>query len=215
MTPWDSPGQNTGVGSHSLLQGIFPTQVSCIAGGFFTSWATRGVCTPRSVRQCSLCAQLLSCVQLFVTPWTAACQIPLSMGLSRHEYWSGLPFPPPGDLPIVGSNLCLLCLLHWWVNSLPLSLLVRKASWSFNFSDSGYSNLEHLSIKTQYTFAAQIQHLCEMSGKKKEASCLQRPQLRHSPRPSRVQGDLLGPYEYSDRNFWVEWNIFIQPHFFF
>ena len=90
------------------------------------------------------------------------------MGLSRHEYWSGLPFPPPGDLPNVGSNLCLLCLLHWWVNSLPLSLLARKASWSFNFSDSGYSNVEHLSIKTQYTFAAQIQHLCEMSGKKKK-----------------------------------------------
>ena len=38
---WNSPGQNTGVGSHSLLQEIFPTQVSHIAGGFFTSWATR------------------------------------------------------------------------------------------------------------------------------------------------------------------------------
>ena len=38
-SPWNSPGQNTGVGSLSLLQGIFPTQVSCIAGGFFTSWA--------------------------------------------------------------------------------------------------------------------------------------------------------------------------------
>ena len=40
-SPWNSPGQNTEVGSHSLLQGIVPTQVSCIAGGFFTSWATR------------------------------------------------------------------------------------------------------------------------------------------------------------------------------
>ena len=40
-SPWDSPGQNTGVGSPSLLQGIFPTQVSHTAGGFFTSWATR------------------------------------------------------------------------------------------------------------------------------------------------------------------------------
>ena len=44
-SPWNSPGQNTGVGSLSLLQGIFPTQdgtqVSHIAGGFFTSWATR------------------------------------------------------------------------------------------------------------------------------------------------------------------------------
>ena len=38
-SPWNSPGQNTGVGSHSLLQGIFLTQVSRIAGGFFTSWA--------------------------------------------------------------------------------------------------------------------------------------------------------------------------------
>ena len=40
-SPWNSPGQNTGVDSLSLLQGIFPTQVSCIAGRFFTSWATR------------------------------------------------------------------------------------------------------------------------------------------------------------------------------
>ena len=40
-SPWKSLGQKTGVGSLSLLQGIFPTQVSCIAGGFFTSWATR------------------------------------------------------------------------------------------------------------------------------------------------------------------------------
>ena len=44
-------------------------------------------------------AQSLSCVQLFATPWTVACQAPLSMGFSRHEYWSGLPCPPPGDLP--------------------------------------------------------------------------------------------------------------------
>ena len=40
-SPWNSPGRNTGVGSLSLLQGIFPTQVSCIAGRFFSSWATR------------------------------------------------------------------------------------------------------------------------------------------------------------------------------
>ena len=38
-------------------------------------------------------------VQLFVTPWTVAYQAPLSMGFSRQEYWSGLPFPSPGDLP--------------------------------------------------------------------------------------------------------------------
>ena len=49
-----------------------------------------------------MCAQLLSHVQLFMTPWTIACQAPLSMGFSRQEYWSGLPCPPPGDLPTPG-----------------------------------------------------------------------------------------------------------------
>ena len=34
-----------------------------------------------------------------MTPWTVACQAPLSMEFSRQEYWSGLPFPPPGNLP--------------------------------------------------------------------------------------------------------------------
>ena len=47
-------------------------------------------------------AYVLSCVQLFATPWTIACQAPLSMGRSKQEYWSGLPFPPPGNLPNTG-----------------------------------------------------------------------------------------------------------------
>ena len=42
---------------------------------------------------------MLSHVWLFVTPWTVACQVHQSMEFSRQEYWSGLPFPPPGDLP--------------------------------------------------------------------------------------------------------------------
>ena len=42
-----------------------------------------------------------SCLTL-ATPWTVARQAPLSMGFSRKEYWSGLPFPPPGDLPNPG-----------------------------------------------------------------------------------------------------------------
>ena len=44
-------------------------------------------------------AQSLSLAQLFATPWTIARQVPLSMGFSRQEHWSGLPFPPPGNLP--------------------------------------------------------------------------------------------------------------------
>ena len=47
-------------------------------------------------------AQLLSHVQLCVTPWTIAFQVPLPLGFSRQEYWSGLPCPPPGDLPDPG-----------------------------------------------------------------------------------------------------------------
>ena len=45
---------------------------------------------------------LQSCVRLFVTLWTLAHQAPLSMGSSRQGYWSGLPCPPPGDLPDPG-----------------------------------------------------------------------------------------------------------------
>ena len=44
-------------------------------------------------------------VQLFVTLWTIAHQAPLSMGFSRQEYWSGLPWSPPGDLPDAGIEL--------------------------------------------------------------------------------------------------------------
>ena len=65
-----------------------------------------------------VCVYVLSCyshVQLFATLWTAAHQAPLSMRVSRHEYWSGLPCAPPGDLPDPGIQLFLLCLLHWQV----------------------------------------------------------------------------------------------------
>ena len=52
------------------------------------------------VRACMLSS--LSRVQLFATPWTVAHQAPLSTGFPRQEYWSGLPFPPPRDLPDPG-----------------------------------------------------------------------------------------------------------------
>ena len=63
----------------------------------------------------------LSCVRLFATPWTVAGQAPLFMGFSRQEYWSGLPCPPPGDLPNQGIEPRFLCLLHWQAGSLPLA----------------------------------------------------------------------------------------------
>ena len=61
--PWDSPGKNTGVGCHFLLQ--------CVK------------------------VKSLSRVRHSATPWTAAFQVPLSMGFSRQEYWSGVPLPYP------------------------------------------------------------------------------------------------------------------------
>ena len=57
-------------------------------------------------------------VQLFATLWTVALQAPLSMGFSRQEYWSGLPFPSPGDLPDPGIRLRCPALQ---VDSLPLN----------------------------------------------------------------------------------------------
>ena len=47
-------------------------------------------------------------VQLFATLWTVAHQAPLSMGFYKSEYWSGLPWPPPGDLPNPGIELVSL-----------------------------------------------------------------------------------------------------------
>ena len=68
-----------------------------------------------------MCACVFSHIQLFATPWTVAHQAPLSMGFSRQEYWSGLPFPSPGDLPDLGIEHeyhvsflhCRQILYHW------------------------------------------------------------------------------------------------------
>ena len=70
LCPWDSPGKNTGMGCRLLLQ--------CM-----------------KVKSESEVAQSCLTLRLLVTPWTAAYQTPPSMGFSREEYWSGLPFPSP------------------------------------------------------------------------------------------------------------------------
>ena len=91
---------------------------------------------------------VLSRVQLFVIPWTIAHQAPLSMEFSRQEYWSGLPFAPPGNLPTQEIEPHLPSHLHWQVDwlvskkDLPLvfpqntkHLLCQSASdLSFNFT---------------------------------------------------------------------------------
>ena len=60
-------------------------------------WNLRGLVASIGANTCVL--SHFNPVQLFETLWTRACQPPLSMGFPRQEYWSGLPFPPPGDLP--------------------------------------------------------------------------------------------------------------------
>ena len=57
-----------------------------------------------SLDRVSPSAQSLSRVQLFATPWTLTHQALLSMGFPRQKYWSGLPFPSPGDLPDPGTE---------------------------------------------------------------------------------------------------------------
>ena len=61
----------------------------------FTYWRKKNSLWCTWVSEC----ESLSHVWLFVTPWTVAHQAPLSMGFSRQEYWNGMPFPSPGDLP--------------------------------------------------------------------------------------------------------------------
>ena len=74
--PWDSPGKNTGVGCHFLLQYM----------------------KVKSERKS------LSRVRLFATPWTTAYQALPSMGFSRQEYWSGVPLPSPGQICQVANK---------------------------------------------------------------------------------------------------------------
>ena len=119
-SPWDFPGKNTGVGCHFLLQGIFLTQgsnlgllhcrqilyhlshCSYFAHHTLLSWATRNVffvyMNSFLFVFLLLLLLLLSCfshVRLCETPETAAHQAPPSLGFSRQEHWSGLPFPSP------------------------------------------------------------------------------------------------------------------------
>ena len=109
---WDSPGENTGVSCHALLQGIFPTQ-GLNSGLLQCRWILYWLSHQGNLGKplflgylftniCGDCCSVAKSCHSFATPWTIAQQTPLSMGFSRQEYWSGLPFPSPGDLSILG-----------------------------------------------------------------------------------------------------------------
>ena len=78
--------------------GIEPASpVSCIVSGFFTTELPE-----KPIDGMKMKVKSLSRVRLFATSWTVAYQAPPSVGFSRQEYWSGLPFPSPGDPPDPG-----------------------------------------------------------------------------------------------------------------
>ena len=100
--PWkEKPGRLQSIGSQSQTRlSDFTLSIPSRAVAHIPHYTTTSTLPSMTV-----CVQFLSHVRLFVTPWTAAHQAPLSMGFSRQEYWSGLPFAPPGDLPISGIKL--------------------------------------------------------------------------------------------------------------
>ena len=82
-----------------------------------------------------VCVQLLSCVQLFETRWTVTHQAPLSLGFSRQEYWSGLLFPSPGDLPDPGLLHCRQILYRLSYLGSPCTL------WQIVFFKNGHIDI--------------------------------------------------------------------------
>ena len=110
VLPFPSPGDIPNSGIELVSPAV---QAVCTTGGFFTDWDTREALN----KLCCAVPSHFSHVQLFKPPQAVAHQAPPAIGFSRQEYWSGLPYPPPGDLPNPGSNLGLLhcrqVLYHW------------------------------------------------------------------------------------------------------
>ena len=99
-----------------------------------------------------LCVQLLSHVLLFVTPWTVAHQVPLSMGPPGKNIGVGCHFLLQGIIPTQGSNSCLLHLLHWQADSLPLSHPGRLYTYEMQlFRDTGSQKGSSMSSLTEST----------------------------------------------------------------
>ena len=103
LYPWTSPGKNTGVSCHALLQGIFPTQglnpclLHCRKTLFTFEPPAKAIA---SLFVCVL--SHFSHAWLLATLWSVAHQAPLTMRFSSQEYWSGLPCLSPGDHPNPG-----------------------------------------------------------------------------------------------------------------
>ena len=112
----------------------------------------------------------VSRVQLFATPWTVACQPPLSMGFSRQEYWGGLPFPFPQELPDSGIKPVSPA---WQADSLPLTHLRNQWGWGKLKPDPSPKGLQFLQFSS---------HSCK-------AACFQSRQRRGQEAPGPALAD--------------------------
>ena len=114
---------------HSFVcRADFICLISWKGGPFLAHWSACGL--PHTVK-----VKSLSRVWLFVTLWTIARQALLSMGFSRQEFWSGLPFPSPGDLPVPGikpgSHIAGRRFNLWATGEALSHCIQRQKSWSF------------------------------------------------------------------------------------
>ena len=79
-------------------------QATCDARGAAGKWEPIYFCHLKVPLRVCVCAKLLQSCLTLVTQWTVTHQVPLSIRFSRQEYWNGLPFPPPGELPNPGTE---------------------------------------------------------------------------------------------------------------
>ena len=115
---WEDPLKYTF--QYSFLENSIDRKVWCTAVcGVAKSWTWLSA----HIHTIKVKVKLLSHVWLFVTPWNVAYQAPLSMRFSRQVYWSGLPFPSPGDLSNSGIKLCSPTLQ---ADALPSEPLVKQ-----------------------------------------------------------------------------------------
>ena len=124
--PLYSPGKNTGVGCHFLLQGIFSTQgrnpgLHCRR---ILYWLRHQGSPSQHLYAVYAVLSCFPHVWLGETLWTVARQAPLSTGLSRQEDWSGLLCPPPGDLPDPGVEPASLM-----PPALAVMFLITSVTW--------------------------------------------------------------------------------------
>ena len=107
--------------------------------------------------------RILSCVWLFVTPWTVACQASLPMGFSRQNCWSSCHFPLQGIFPTQGLNPCVLRLLHWQADSFPLHHLGSPACVCVCVHACMLSHFSHAWDSDPMDYTLQASSVCGIS----------------------------------------------------